>query len=128
MTFSIKLALIIFAFAIVADLLWLGVFANNFYKNELGSLYTKKVNFVSAIFVYLIMSIGIAFFVVGHPSADNLKTGFYVGAFFGFTLYAVYDLTNLAVLKNYSIKMVVVDIVWGSLLGGLLGVVGKYFA
>ncbi|HJO15164.1 MAG TPA: DUF2177 family protein [Candidatus Pacearchaeota archaeon] len=66
MTFNIKLALIIFAFAIVVDLLWLGVFASNFYKNELGSLYTKKVNFVSAIFVYLIMSMGIAFFVVGH--------------------------------------------------------------
>ena len=128
MMVGFKLALIVFLFAIVIDLLWLGVFANNFYKTELGDLYTKKVNLVSAVLVYLIISIGIAFFVVGHPSVDSLKTAFYVGAFFGFTLYTVYDLTNLAVLRNYSMKLVVVDILWGSLLGGVLGVVGKYFA
>jgi uncharacterized membrane protein len=127
MGFNIKLTIIIFIIAIVIDLLWLGIFANKFYKSELKDLYTKKVNLMSAILVYLIMALGITFFVIGHPLVNDYKTAFYVGAFFGFTMYAIFDLTNLAVIKNYPLKLTVIDIIWGTLLCGFLGIAGRYF-
>ena len=41
-----------------------------------------------------------------------------LGSTFGFFTYATYDLTNLATLKNWSIKVVLVDIIWGMFLCG----------
>ena len=38
------------------------------------------------------------------------------GALFGFVAYATYDLTNLATLKDFSTKVVVVDLLWGAFL------------
>jgi uncharacterized membrane protein len=40
------------------------------------------------------------------------------GALFGFFTYATYDMTNLATLKDWPLSIVVVDILWGSILGG----------
>jgi len=38
------------------------------------------------------------------------------GALFGFFTYATYDLTNLALLKDWPIIIVIVDILWGVVL------------
>ncbi len=38
------------------------------------------------------------------------------GALFGFVAYATYDLTNLATMKGFTAKVVVVDLAWGALL------------
>jgi len=38
------------------------------------------------------------------------------GALFGFFTHATYDLTNLALLKDWPLKVVIVDIVWGVVL------------
>ena len=38
------------------------------------------------------------------------------GALFGLVAYATYDLTNLATLKAWPIKLVVVDLIWGTIL------------
>jgi uncharacterized membrane protein len=48
------------------------------------------------------------------------------GALFGFFTYATYDLTNLATLKDWPLDMVIVDIIWGTVLGGSVAVV-TYF-
>jgi len=36
------------------------------------------------------------------------------GALFGLITYATYDLTNLATLKNWSLAVTVVDLIWGT--------------
>ena len=40
----------------------------------------------------------------------------------GFTAYAVYDLSNLATLKNWSGKLTLADIAWGTLISVAAGV------
>jgi uncharacterized membrane protein len=39
-----------------------------------------------------------------------------LGAFFGLVCYATYDLTNLAVAKDWPLLITVVDLAWGALL------------
>jgi uncharacterized membrane protein len=39
-----------------------------------------------------------------------------MGALFGLITYATYDLTNLATLKDWPVKVVVVDMAWGAVL------------
>jgi uncharacterized membrane protein len=125
--FSLKLFAIVFIVGIILDIIWIGFIIGDFFKQELGDLYVPKFS-LAAVLAYVVMSAAIVFFVLQHPSVTSVKTAIYVGALFGFTLYAVYDFTNLAILKTYSIKFMVVDILWGTFLGGVVSGVGKYFA
>ena len=56
-----------------------------------------------------------------HPNlaASNLKI-FVTGGLLGALCYATYDLTNLATLKDFSINIVPIDIIWGFVLTGLV--------
>ena len=47
------------------------------------------------------------------------------GLSFGFFVYASYDLTNLALLKDWPLKLSLLDITWGTLLSGVSAVAGK---
>jgi uncharacterized membrane protein len=40
------------------------------------------------------------------------------GALFGLIAYATYDLTNLATLKGFSLKVTMIDLAWGSFISG----------
>jgi uncharacterized membrane protein len=41
------------------------------------------------------------------------------GALFGLIVYGVYDMTNMATLENWPVRMVWVDICWGCFLCGV---------
>lgn len=125
--FSLKLFAIVLVVGLVLDLIWLGFIIGDFFKQEQGDLYNPQFGLVGVL-AYVIMSAGIVFFVLQHPSVTNVKTAIYVGALFGFVLYSVYDFTNMSILKTYSIKFTVVDILWGTFLGGAVSGIAKYFA
>ena len=98
----------------IIDMLWLGVIAKDFYRSQME----VSVNWTAAIVFYLMYIVGIIIFAV----APALKTGDWTtalmwGALFGFFTYATYDLTNLATLKDWPLKLVFVDIIWGTVLG-----------
>jgi uncharacterized membrane protein len=101
----------------LVDMLWLGIVARNFYRNQLGALLRPEVNWPVAILFYLVFIAGILFFAV-LPARESNAFGRAVllGALFGFFTYATYDLTNLATLKNWPGIVTIVDIIWGSAL------------
>jgi uncharacterized membrane protein len=103
----------------IADLLWLGVVARTFYRDSLGSLMANPIDLKAAIAFYLIFPIGIVIFAVAPAFASGgAAHALLMGALFGFFCYATYDLTNLATLKNWPLKMSLVDMVWGTVLTG----------
>ena len=71
----------------------------------------------SAILVYFLLAIGVVFFVL--PKADNYVHALLWGALFGFVVYGVYDLTNYALLDNWSLSITLIDMLWGAVLCGL---------
>jgi uncharacterized membrane protein len=99
------------------DIIWLGLIARRFYRNNLGHLLRTNVNWAAAIIFYLLYILGILIFAV-MPALENnsLFQAMILGGLFGFFAYATYDLTNLATLKNWPVKVVVVDMVWGVVL------------
>jgi len=63
--------------------------------------------------------------LVVNPSLENssgLVKVFVLGALLGVVAYATYDLTNQATLKNWPLVVTVIDLVWGGLLTGAVGV------
>ena len=121
----IQIYLVVLAAFFVIDMIWLGLVAKKFYRQQLGSLMRAGVNWLAAIIFYLLFIAGLVFFVV-YPAVEK-GSWFYAlwtGAFFGLICYATYDLTNLATLKNWPLKMTIVDLTWGSVLSGVLGLIG----
>ena len=102
----------------VIDLLWLGVVARGFYQSQIGYL-LGPVNWPAAIAFYLIFLVGLAFFAT-YPAFVNgtVYTALLMGALFGFFTYATYDLTNYATVKDWPFLITLVDIAWGTVLGG----------
>ena len=84
----------------------------------------EKADLVPAVIFYLLYSLGILVLVV-NPSLENssgLVKVFVLGALLGVVAYATYDLTNQATLKNWPLVVTVIDLVWGGLLTGAVGV------
>lgn len=123
MSFPFYLQLYLFTIPIffLIDIIWLGSLAKKFYGDNIGHLLSEKVNWKAALVFYFIYIVGIIFYAVVPALEDgNWQEAFLLGSAFGFFTYATYDLTNLATLKNWPVKVVVVDIVWGMILCGVV--------
>ena len=117
----ILLYFITLAVFFVIDMIWLGVVAKGFYRKHLGALMSSKVNWLAAMLFYLLFIVGLLVFVIKPALLGGapLQALFY-GALFGLISYATYDLTNLATLKDWPLVVTVVDLVWGTVLGGVV--------
>ena len=105
-------SLIIF---VTLDAIWLGFIAKDLYRSELGSLLTNSPKWIPAILFYLIFLVGLVYFVInpGLLSKDIIKI-LIGGALFGLIAYATYDLTNLSTINNWSLKVTIIDLIWGT--------------
>jgi uncharacterized membrane protein len=112
-----------FITTIILDAVWLGFFMNSFYKASFGTLGRLDASgnwapvWTSALIVYAIIALGIVFFVL--PGTTSLTGALLKGALFGFVVYGVYDFTNHAILQNYSLSLVFVDLFWGMCVGAI---------
>jgi uncharacterized membrane protein len=118
---SALLYLITLGVFFLIDMVWLGVVAKNFYRKHLGYLMGPTVVWPAAILFYLLFIAGLVVFAVrpGLAAGAPLKA-LLLGAFLGLVAYATYDLTNLATVKDWPLLITVVDLVWGTALGGLV--------
>ena len=77
----------------------------------------KDVNWAAAIIFYLLFIAGLVLFVlIPAVDKDSLLHVMIYGALFGLLTYATYDLTNLATLKDWPVKITLVDLAWGTFL------------
>jgi uncharacterized membrane protein len=97
------------------DALWLGVVARSLYQREFGAMLLEKPNMVAAGAFYALYLVGIVVFAV-KPALESggWSRALLQGALFGLIAYATYDLTNLATLKGFPIRVVAPDLIWGA--------------
>jgi uncharacterized membrane protein len=112
-----SITLIIF---LVLDSIWLFGIARNVYQREMEKLIRARKNWIPAGLFYLVYAAGLVYFVIlpMAGSGDGLMA-FLRGAGFGLVATSTYDLTNLAVLENWSVRLTVIDILWRSFATGL---------
>jgi uncharacterized membrane protein len=116
-SFWVKLYLLTVPLFFVVDMIWLGLIARGFYQQQLQRFLAPQVNWSAAMLFYLLYIGGILFFAVNPAlTSGTVVRAATLGALFGFFTYATYDLTNLATLDRWPVKVVVVDIAWGSAL------------
>ena len=128
---NLILVIIIAIVAAVIDYLWLGIIAKSFYSNQLGSLMRPAgaqfdPRLFAAIAVYLLIALAIVFFVLPQ-GASSFGTTLLWGAFMGFVIYGIYETTNIAILQNWTWKLVFIDTLWGALFLAGLSAIAHYF-
>lgn len=102
------------------DFLWLSNTVGPLYHRAVGAVLAKEPDMKAAAAFYLIYVLGVLWFAVRPALLDgDWKTALLNGALFGFFAYATYDLTNLATLKVWSLKVSLIDMAWGAVLTGL---------
>lgn len=99
------------------DLLWLGVLARGFYRRELGHLMADKVGWPAALVFYALYGGGIVYFCASPALREGgMRAALRHGAALGLVVYGTYDLTNMAVLRDWGLKIAAADVCWGVLL------------
>jgi uncharacterized membrane protein len=124
-----KLFAILLPIFLFIDLLWLGIVMKGFYSQELGELARRQGTALAprwgaAVLVYLLIPGGLVLLVrplLGVNATVWQAIGW--GALYGLVLYGVYDLTNLAVLEKWTVRMTLADIAWGCILCGTMSAI-----
>ena len=111
--FGIYLAFLITLVAI--DLVWLLGIARNLYQQQMGDLMATDPKLIAGLAFYVLYALGVCIFVIV-PALSKQSWIYAVqyGALFGFFCYMTYDLTNLAVIRNFPRGLAFIDIAWGS--------------
>ena len=110
---------------VVIDMLWLRVVAVQWYADGMGSLLTDTPNLIAAAAFYLLFPLGLLIFAVLPGEASSILKVAVMGGLFGFFAYATYDLTALAVIKNWPVGLTFLDMAWGTLVSGVSAASGK---
>ena len=114
MTFYVLLWAIAFALLLIIDMVWLMWLGRGFYVDEIGGLLLEQPNLIAAFAFYALYIAGLVYLVIAPAAeADSVMKAVISGAVFGLVAYATYDLTNLAVMKGFTLKIALIDMVWG---------------
>jgi uncharacterized membrane protein len=96
---------------ITADFIYLNII-KDYFNNQIKSVQGSpvKVNFLGAAFCYIFLIIGINYFIIKQRKSAS------EACLLGLIIYGVYETTNYALFKNWSIITVIIDTLWGGLL------------
>lgn len=112
-----------FATFCVLDFTWLGLVAKRFYDAQLGHLLRADVRWGPALLFYGIYVLAIVVLCV-QPAVErhSVSRAAALGALFGLAAYAAFDLTSLALFKDFPTRVAVVDLCWGTILTSVVSV------
>ena len=133
MLHAIKVYIATLPVFLAIDFFWLGFLMSNFYKAELGSLSrgssgSYETVWWAAAVVYICIPLGIVLFVLPRVSSASILPWAPVwGGLYGFVMYAVYDMTNYALVDKWPLRMSIVDICWGIFICGTVSTAAAYF-
>jgi uncharacterized membrane protein len=109
---------------IAIDMVWLMGIGRGFYVQEIGDILLDQPNLLPALAFYLLYSIGVTVIVIAPAiETQSVVRALIYGLLFGLVAYGTYDLTNLAVMKGFTTKIALIDMVWGGLITGFVSAV-----
>ncbi len=122
---SFVVASIIF---LIIDVIWLSFAVKNFYKPNLAGIpMNDKPNLLAGITFYFLYTLGLTLIILRPALHDgSIVLALWTGIVFGVVAYGTYNLTNMAFIKNWSINVVIVDMIWGGILTGIVSAATVY--
>jgi len=107
---------------VLVDFIYLNIIKDFFGKQIIKVQgFPMKVNLVGAILCYVILVLGINYFIIYQNK--SILDAFLLGLL----VYGVYETTNYALFSNWSVSTVIIDTLWGGILFALTTYLTRYF-
>jgi len=101
------------------DMVWLLWLGRSIYVAEIGGILRQPPNMAAAGAFYVLYITGLMIIVIWPAfQAQSVSQALLQGAILGLIAYGTYDLTNLAVMKGFTTKIAIIDMIWGTVLTG----------
>lgn len=129
---TLKTLIAVFFIGTLIDFLGFFTFLGTVFKKELSGLLRMAGTDVSprwgvVVCVYIALAVLIVFFALPKVDAGNVaKTALLWGALLGFCVYGVYEFTNYSLLKDWTLKTLLIDLCWGTFFGAVLTYISYY--
>ena len=96
------------------DSIYLSIITN-YFTDQIQKVQSSqlKINYLGAALCYIFLIVGINYFIIKPNKSVN------EAFLLGIVIYGVYETTNYALFKNWSILTVIIDTLWGGILFGL---------
>ncbi len=110
---------------LLIDAVWLIVMAPKLYRTHMAHLMSDTPKLIPAAIFYVLYALGITLFVI-LPGIENKYNTIKIlayGGLFGLIAYGTYDLTNHATLKNWPAIITITDLMWGTVLTGVVSII-----
>jgi len=105
---------------LILDAIMLSTIMKPLFETHVGDLMADQLRLGPAALFYLVYVAGVLWFVsLPALRADAPGTALLTGAALGALAYGTYEFTNLATLRGWSWRMVIVDVTWGAVLTGV---------
>jgi uncharacterized membrane protein len=98
---------------VILDGLYINFF-KNYFNRQIKSVQGSdiQINIIASGIVYIFLIFGLSYFII--QKNRGVKDAFILGL----VIYAVYDFTNVALLKNWKVSTAILDTLWGGILFG----------
>jgi uncharacterized membrane protein len=103
---------------------WLGWLAKDLYRREMGELMAASPRLVPAALFYFAYPVAVVYFgllPLAPGSGATIGEALLRCGALGLVAYGTYDLTNLSVIRGFSMKLALIDMVWGTAVSAVSG-------
>lgn len=108
------------------DTIWLGYLAKDLYREQVGHLMAENPNLVAAAIFYLGYILGLVYFAVQPHRVKSLAAAARDGALLGLLAYGTFDMTSYAMLRDWPLLVVILDLIWGMLITASAALAGRW--
>ena len=127
-SFNFITFIIILIYYLIFDFTMISIITNKVFSKMIKNIQKEKMvtKIGPTIISFIALSLGLYIFVFDRIR-DNyiLEDSAKYAIPWGIIVYAIYDLTNLAIIKNWSIKVSIFDICWGGILSFIVIILTK---
>lgn len=114
-----KILCIVSFLVITIDFFWIKLYMADQYSSLISSVQNTSmmVRLIPTIFAYITIILSIVLFVIPKISYLNrFSDSLLYGGILGACMYGMFSTTNYALLKNWSLKVMLLDTFWGAFL------------
>jgi uncharacterized membrane protein len=113
--FNIRLFIIMVIILTTLDLIFIGLITNKLWYKNVSNIQKSPLSvkpfygLLSYIFIWIVLY----YFILKDMNKTNYKNKLFEAFLLGFSCYAIFDFTNLAIFKDYDLLTAMIDMIWG---------------
>lgn len=113
---------------LIIDILWISVMSSRYYGEQIQRIQDSPMTFKPLYAVLAYITLVFVLFSICIPLAKSKTYPHPAIAFaiVGFSIYAVFNLTNAAIFERYPYHFVLIDTLWGTVAFATMGFVYEY--